>query len=299
MSENLSQATNVDPSLIVGNSPQDPLEVQHAIMAEVLPMFELDDVTFNQVVSDFVEKRVADLSTDAETNYVGFSGGGTSKFIGPDTPMLLSNLMSRDYFLDDNAAYTASFGYIRSYYKKLLAKHPDNPDKAYINAVLQGANMGQASYFETWYGVDANARLDLAADIVSEDVDRASIADFKRVAMCQERAGVAHDTLQILGLQSRFEAGTIEVKNEDGSTKSEEHAFVSVRNIDGTKVIFDPTNPKVIKNEDGLIVNATAAIYKMEDANAQTFIGELTESTKTDQGTVESRRREVTYTFKH
>lgn len=298
-SDPMNNSPSYDPSLMTGDIVVDPLENQHEVMAKVLPMFELGDEAFKLAVSEFVNKRVNELSVDAETKYVGYTGGGTEKFIGPHTPMMLSPLLTREYYLDDNAAYVASFEYVRQTYRKFLARHPENPDKAYINAVLQGANLGQATYFESWYSTNLGARLDVSADIVSEEVPEVSVADFKRIAACQERAGVAHNTLKIFGLSSRFEAGSVSVQNEEGGVYSEEHAFVSVKNIDGSKVIFDPTNPKYIKNKEGDIVNATASLYKMEDASASAFTGNLTESTRTDDGTNETRNREVTFTFRN
>ncbi len=232
------------------------------VMGEVLPLFDLDDETFAAAVTDFVDHRVGLLSKNAEDKELGLIG--TDKFIGPRTPMYLAYGIfgGREYYLDDQEAYTASFASVRAFYKKLAEKMP--PEKAYVNAVIKGSNLGQIQYFEGHRG-NNDKRQAVTGDIVSEDVPDASIRDFKGFAACLERAGVTHNTLLIFGVDSVMESGNLKTSHEDGQQTEEVHAFIAVTYPSGKRVVFDPTNPSFTENFQTNQLTAQASLFPIAE----------------------------------
>jgi|GEM_PF-2338790 len=288
------QSPTQDPSLIAGNTTSDYAAELGAMMERVVPIFELDDAAFAPAAKAYIDARVDELSPLASETTVGAAHGGTSKFIGPNTLMLGASLFSKGYYLDDNEAYEPAVGYTRSIYNSASARMA--PARAYVFSALRGVNYGQAIYFDSIIG-NPNASSRVSADIIDDDLpeSEASIRDFKYVAMCQERAGVAHNSLLILGIRSRLERGTISVVNEDGSIDSESHAFLTVERDDGSRYIFDPTNPIMTRNEDGLISDIKPALYKIDSPHTTTITGTLKGYAKTADSLQETRSRQVTY----
>lgn len=268
-------------------------EQRRTIMERVLPILELEGEEFDNAVTAFVTARIDELPKHSSTPSISMVHGGTSEFIGPETAMVASGIMTRPYYLDDPKAYEASFSYVKKYYEQFKSKLP--ADRAYLNAVIAGTNYGQAQYFETYAG-DPAARLRAMADIIDDDVpESSSIADFKKIAVCQERAGVVHNTLLILGIDSKFETGYMSVENEDGTVDREAHAFLTATNSAGERVLFDPTNPILIKDESGNVVSIAPTHFKMNDTTGMEVDGDIKERTIVDGKQEVTRSRRVTY----
>jgi hypothetical protein len=286
-----------------GEAVQNPdaIENMHAVMERVLPIFELEGEDFDNAVHEFVAARTVELESHGTESSIGHHDGGTDKFIGPDTAMVGSMLMSKPYYMDDPSAYEIPFKNMKQYYDLYKTKLPT--DRAYLNAAVNGVNLGQAQYFESIVG-DPGAHRMVMADIIDFDdldvstPDNGSIADFKKVAMCQERTAVAHNTLKILGVDSRYETGYVSVMNEDGSEQGEPHGFVTFLNTQGGRVLFDPTNPVLVRNERSEITTISPFHFKIGDMADNKAHGVLVERTVTDGELVVTRSRELTYTFK-
>lgn len=286
-----------DPSLTTGNVEPDSLELLHAQMAEAIPMFEAEDEIFNEWVSEYVSKRSTELSKASKVGAVDIASGGTNDFIGPETPMRAGLLLGgRPYYLNDTKAYEASFATVRNWYNGLKSKLP--PEQAYLNAVVRGANVGQALYFESIFG-DAQKRMLALGDIINDDEPESlSISDYKGAAQCLERAGITHNTLKIFGIDSTLEVGKIEKTDEPGTTLAESHAFLTVVSPTGNKYIFDPTNPVVTWSPDHKKAELKPAMYKLDDPNALTYDATLQEFSRTPEGQVEAtKHHEIKYTF--
>ncbi len=270
------------------------MEIRLAVMEQVLPIFELEGDEFDAAAAVFVAQRSTELSEHDTSRTVGHDHGGTEEYISSETEMLSSTLFSRPYYLDDLSAYTTSFEIVKGDFENLKAKF--SVDKAYLNAVIRGANAGQARYFKSIRG-NLLEYSNILADVISDDEEspRISIADLKRVAICQERAAVVHNTLQIFGIDSRFEAGDLSVKNEDGSVDSEHHAFITFSNNEGERYVFDPTNPVITKDGDGNIISLAPNLIKVQPDSPGHVVGTLKSYGITDGKRVETRKREITY----
>lgn len=277
--------------------PAENVELRNA-MNEVVPMFEIDqEQAETAAVSDYVQRRMGELSESDPGEAIGLVSGGTDKFIAPDTPMIMSALMSKPYYLNDPGAYEKAFPYIKRSYEGMVTSL--SPERAYLNAVLNGVNFGQIQYFGSIAG-DIDHRMAVAADFITDDDAEevpVSIADFNTSAMCQERAGIAHNGLLIYGVESKFEVGSLGVKKDDGTVESEPHAFLTITGTSGNRSIYDPTNPILIKDETGEVVSVRPAFWKLSpDEKGQQEV-QLREYTVTGGKPQESRNRTLIYTF--
>ncbi len=233
-------------------------------MTEVQPLLESPNgAEASEAAADYAAERAVELSTEDSNKPIDRDAGGTDRFIGPEAPLSMATL-GNAYHMDDPSAYEAAFAGIRSTYAQLREKMP--PEQAYLNAVIAGVNHGQAYYFRSYLGQD-KSRFAASLDIIDDDEvvkGATSIADYKDNALCLERAAVAHNSAHIYGVDTSLHIGRLTTTTEDGEASDEAHAFLVVPGIDGREFIFDPTNPIVIRNEDGTIAAARPSLYQRE-----------------------------------
>lgn len=291
----MSETFPSDPSATAGNQYVSPNQKLHEAMERVLPIFELEGGEFELAAQTYVRDRAAELSADAPKNSVGYAHGGTEHFIGPDRAMVASAMLGRAFYMDDNSAYTAAFPFVKSLYPQMASRLPQ--DKAYLNAVIGGANYGQAVYFESVKGdeVSMMRALEDFVDLDAPSQPEASIREFKKSAVCQQRAGVAHNTLQIFGVTSRLVNGDLEVAHTDGSNSREHHAFLLVEGTDGRSYIFDPTHPVQIKNHDNGVVHLKPSVYPLQDSSSRELSVTLKEFSVQDGQQTESHSYDLIY----
>jgi hypothetical protein len=308
----------------------DPLEVQvseraeqeaslRQTMAEIVPMFDMEPEAGRDSFSTFVDRRIEELSSlpgddnldvSDPSKKIGLFYGGSDAFLPSDVEMVSTALTSRPYYLDDPNAYKQVFDSLSALYKE--ASRPDrDAQSVFFSAAVSATNVEQANYFGSTYGDEAG-RQAVLEDIIdfsdSEEARRISIADLKGVAMCQERAGVAHNTLQILGFtSSKFVSGflrdaheheTIMEESEEkggGSTGTEgAHAFVRFTGANG-EYIFDPTNPIIVRAENQAVLAIKPAIYKIEDPSSGVQEVGMIDRTVLADGSSVDRVRNVVY----
>jgi hypothetical protein len=273
----MKSTSGTDPSLTAGSTPATPQEALSPAAYEAISLLEQGADTAAMAV--FLDRRTTELSLPAAETGVGSGSKGTDKFIGPEVNVELhyQPYLDRPHRLDDPQAYLASVPRIAEQFRQLQQRHPDMPrEKAYLNAVLRGVNRGQIDYFESIWG-NARGQKALMRDFFDADGELAppaSIAEFKRVARCQERAEVVHNTLLLFGIPSKLEIGTLRIRDAAGQRSEERHAFVITQDSSGNELLFDPTNPKLTKNEAGDIIEAEPSIQKLQldENNQQTVV---------------------------
>ena len=161
--------------------------------------------------------------------------------------------------MDDPAAYAKAFKWVKRQYAIGRENDPAGPARTtYMNAAIQGSVIGSLEYFGPHNGND-RSRMLIAGDIVGGDdahnpMAPVSIRDFGAAAKCVERAAVTHNTLRILGVDSRFNWGKLQLLGEGEVVKEEAHAWLTIKTDSGIHVLFDPTNPKLHKDKDGSVV---------------------------------------------
>ncbi|MDB5168647.1 MAG: hypothetical protein JWO41_3 [Candidatus Saccharibacteria bacterium] len=255
MSEIAPSTPVTDPTVIAAH------ERLQASMADILPLFELDAETGAAAFHDYITQKSTELAVEDGGKTISAGSGGTDTFIGPETNLLIGT-MYRDFRMDDPKAYEASLSFIKQQFNDLKDKMPH--DRAYMNAVIAGATVGQVDYFGS-VGGSAEKMAKISADLISEDVaPYVSISEYGQAAMCNQRSAVVHNTLHLFGVGSRLELGNLGTINPDGSVTQEQHAFLTIQNSKGQRVIFDPTNPIAYRNEEGVATWVKPALYPVK-----------------------------------
>ncbi len=122
-----------------------------------------------------------------------------------------------------------------------------------------------------------------------------SISDNKRGALCTERAAVAHNLFQFLGMESHFILGSMKEKNANGE-KDERHSFLLIKPSD-TYLIFDPTNPtycygdkELTKLQQYLPYTIDTGMSELPKADSS-FSGEAIINFKNDNGAKDIKKK--------
>jgi hypothetical protein len=269
------------------------------IKEQVKPLLALQGKEAASAANDFVRQRVAELSDASHTIAVGNSYPDTDEFIPPEAKSVAASFFDKPYHFDDLEAYTAALPAIQRVYGELKATTADD-DQAYLNAVVHGANEGQVVYFGSYHG-DTEARAQIVQDTIEYDNPTPaplSVANLKGVAECQERAGVAHNTLQIFGVDSTFHAGTLTDTDAEGVQHTGTHAFLTFTNTVGEQYIFDPTNPVLVRNENEVVIVARPALYKLDPNHQGSQQAQVKSFHFADGALMPDPPQTVTYDFK-
>lgn len=247
-------------------------ELEH-VMAQAIPLFEAEDDQAVTHFAEFIDRRVDELSAGSseDKGAIGSEVLVEEGFIAEDRNMYIS-MLSKPVVMDDRTAYSTAAPYVKHFF----ADMPESLSQraAYVNAVIRAANFGQAAYFKSYVG-DFHQREQISGDFISDEPstgansDVVSISDFEGAAMCLERAALVHNTLHIFGLRSTLVLGKMGdlAEGKDGIVR---HAFLVVEGSDGTKYLFDPTNPRTLKNTEGVIIQIEPNTAKLElDENGE------------------------------
>lgn len=235
------------------------------VQDQYLALVGLDDAEYSQAAAAFVHDRVEQLQNEAWSGEsIGFDTGNLQGFIG-DKTVISPTRMGSGYRLDDHTVYNHIPPLMKTFYNDILSKVGGDATKAYINAAFHTAQYVQQQYFGSVAG-DLKARYALDLDIIDDDMPTdlvKSVAEVGTAAVCMERAAIANNTLQILGLKPVLEIGQL---TSEKHTKPEDHAYLFVASATGQEYLFDPTNPKLVFDESNNLVATTPSLYPVGDA---------------------------------
>ena len=139
-------------------------------------------------------------------------------------------------------------------------------------------------------------------DMPSPESKNYSVSDNKEGALCTERAAVAHNLLQFMGIESHFVLGNMVEKTASGE-KDERHSFLLIKPGD-TYLIYDPTNPTYCYGDEELTefqqylpYTIDTGMKELSNANS-TFTDEAITRFKNRDGTKGSKKKcDRTYTI--
>lgn len=285
-----NELTNSSPANLAA-AYQEQLE---QAMSVVVPMLGLESEAMQTELSTYVHQRVDELSPTSDTESVSLGQGGTERYINRDVEMAPGIFYVRPFKLDDTAAYEASIPYIAEAFSVL--SDLEDAKRSYITAVLRGVNLGQAVYFESYEG-SPSRHAKITDLLVDDNQEGLSISSFGDAAICLQRAAVAHNTLHIFGISSRLEVGKLSHTSDQGEEISEAHAFLTIIGSDGTKYIFDPSNPIKHVNEVGQTVYIEPAIYELNPDEEGRQMVSLAEYTIDGGVTKQTGSKTITYTL--
>lgn len=279
------------------NSPE-TVDDYTRVSQQVENLLTLNDNEFSQSVGGFVSARVAELieQKPPKTELSGLSGNYKG-FLRPDSEVI-PYFLGTGFYVNDDDIYNLALRHARDFRTLFAPKLENDPEKLYRNVAIWATQYAQQEYFGNLGPSEEGkiARQSLLArgeDIEEENVLPTSIAEFKNVAMCAERAAVANNILRFFGMNPVFVMGELRV----GDQKSALHAYLVFKNSNGQDTIYDPTNPsKTYKNESGVITYPAAYVVGNE------FLGTLGASAEFVHKTQDQRQgndqvKEESYVF--
>jgi hypothetical protein len=243
--ESLEKKENIDESLA---------DIQLILNIE-------DHETQEKAMDILIEKRLHELLKEApvkqkQLSTISLSNETQSDFIHSETE-IKRNMMVDGFKINDTEIYKILLKTISEFYKKW--------DKPPIKSVIfNSIVIALGKYFGNYYDEgdtnNANQQLYLAhSNQDSEEINLKELKE-KRVAVCAEKASVAHNYLKFLGYDSHL----VFSNNCKLGESNDNHAYICLSGKNG-KFIFDPTNPVIISNLKNEVSSISAALYKISD----------------------------------
>ncbi len=212
-----------------------------------------------QATQYYINKRLQELASEKSESQATISlASNTAKsdFIQADTEVKRSLLVD-GFNINDPAIYDEllkSFANFHHQWNKPNMRSIVGPSIIYA----------LGNYFGNHISTDAteSKNREYYMDRSSVDSETINLQELKgqKLAVCAEKASVAHNYLKFLGINSHLIFST-DCKLGDSN---DGHAYICFATKNG-KFIFDPTNPAITENADGSINSVNPAIYKISD----------------------------------
>lgn len=233
---------------------------------QIVDLISQNDETYAAQKNAFLTARLGQLESETSPYegpmhaYRGHHDG----FIAPTTDVR-PVARSAGFRLDDPRAYSLAldaFRAVESGQEVALHHHA-----GYVGTAIAAAQMAQEVYFgnikPTPEQEDAR-NVAMAQGLLSgEATEPFSIKELQNVALCTERAALAHNMLKVLGVQTKIVFGRMRV--EDGNSFG--HTFLQVEDGQGGSMIYDPTNPWLTYNEAQQITHSEPAKYPLPEVH--------------------------------
>lgn len=228
---------------------QDPVSPE-VLKSQILDILsEEDDVVFEDRVHEFVSKRADLLEEQVEQREVSGFTKPIRGFIGSET-IIKPVVVGAGFKLDDPEIYTKLFDTLREMYGKKDWREIATGDR-YRQFLLHGIQTSLARYFgPKAAGAFASREASIwrGTTLDEEELDEPfSIADFKGRAFCAERSAVTQNLQAVLGFDTVMVIGNQKI----GDKPEQYHAWNIVTNSRGEPVLYDPTQPQLVKEGNG------------------------------------------------
>lgn len=206
---------------------------------------ELNSLNTEDEIKEFVRKRIDYLEKNSKVRKISNAqmiddkvvyGNNYEGYINSDSPITTSFMVDPFYINDFNLYY--------DFVKQIKGKDLSNLLSIFYEFL---------SYTKELFNFKGEQKNRESVYLQERDGE-ISIADFyhNKSALCSERSAAVHNLASFLNIKSYLIFGELDV---DG--KSESHAYNIFQAVDGTLILYDPTNPVII-NRDGNISYAPA-----------------------------------------
>ncbi len=244
--------------------PEEKIDKLEEIMVDLETIIEIEEPeTQKQAIQVFIEKRLEELEKEVSEKQSILSLVGNKaedQFIHPETE-IKRNWMFDGFNVNDPEIYTVLLENFGKFYKHW---NKPNPRSIIGHSIIYALS----EYFGNHFSVEnTNARnCEFYKDHTTTDSRTVDLAELKEksLAVCAEKATVAHNYLKFLGMDSYV----IFSDNCKLGDSNDGHAYIIFSTKNG-KFIFDPTNPILIEDSEGKINSVNPALYKIpeEDFN--------------------------------
>lgn len=217
---------------------------------------------------EYIEKRVATLSEAAKSGEMSHVGRGIHKgFLGLKME-IRRNMIVDPFVMDDNDLYTDLFETIQKF--KATNGWKEKTLREIIPIAIQWT---LSKYFGN---IDAGSNTETQnqefyLDHTSADSPSISIKELKGkgFAVCAEKGAAAQNLLAFVGLESNLIASSgcrIPAEAKEGA-----HYYILVNGPKGD-AIYDPANPRLIRDKDGKLISYGPAMYPVTKEQSQSLV---------------------------
>lgn len=214
---------------------------------------------------DFVERRIAALSENAESGEMSHLGRGIHKgFLGPKME-IRRNMMVDPFVMDDQDLYADLLETARKF------KGAEGWKEKSLREIMPNAIQWTLSKYFGNIAAGANTETqnrEFYLDHTSADSPSISIKELKGkgFAVCAEKAAAAQNLLTFVGMETELIASSgCRIPAEAGE---EAHYYILVHGPKGD-MIYDPANPRLLLGKDGKLTSYGPAMYPITEEQSQ------------------------------
>lgn len=252
------------PSPSENQPPSERSPEYRKILAELEPLIGASETEQR----DYIKKRLAVLSENAETGEMSHVGHGIHKgFLGPEMK-IRRNMIVDPFVVDDPDLYADLFKTVREF------KEAEGWKERSLREIVPSAVQWTLSKYFGNVAAGSNTEMqnrEFYLDHSSVDSSSVSAKELKGkgFAVCAEKAAAAQNLLAFVGMESDLIASSgcrIPVEAEEDA-----HYYILIH---GPKreMIYDPTNPRMTLDKDGRITNYSPAMYPVTQEQAQQLV---------------------------
>ena len=242
------------------NFDEDKINKTEEVIQEIQSFLSIENLEMQkEIIQKFIEKRLQQLQKECPEKQKTLSLTGSKaegQFILPDTEIKRSWIVD-GFKINDPEIYNVLLQTFGKFYK-----HWNNPNLRSItgHAITYSLIDYFGNYIST-QNTEAKNR-EFYSDHTTSDSQTINLKELKgkNLAVCAEKASVAHNYLKFLGVDSHI----IFSDNCKLGEAEEGHAYIIFSTKNGN-FIFDPTNPILVEQSDGKINAINPAIYKISE----------------------------------
>lgn len=233
---------------------EERLDKHKEILNQLQSIFDIKDLELQEKEALlFINKRIEELESEGHEGRVitGLRGKQVeNSFISSNDGIFPSHL-GAEIKINDPDIYNALLHSLQQV--NLVNKAGDNMDAS--DAIV----FALGNYFGNYYGSEDTTKMHNAFASSSKGV--MDLKDFKGqgLAVCAEKAPVAHNYYKFLGMDSN-----LILSNLTCQSQKMPHAYVLLRTEKG-KFISDPTNPIIFRDKEMKIVGIRSGQYKISE----------------------------------
>lgn len=198
-----------------------------------------------------IDERLAELQQESPEKQKDFGTKDVmGKFIHPETE-IIKRYGFDTLKLNDPDVYKVLLEAFSAYHKtwKIDTKQ----------IVMQSVDRALGLYFGNAYTNDHTVSENIRFYIDHGDPENINLSELKgkRIAVCSEKASLAHNYLKFLGVDSHL-ISSLNCKLTEGNNDSHAYNLISTKN---GEFLYDPSNPVIIRDAQDEILTTDAAVY--------------------------------------
>ena len=248
------------PSIEQQDKPEEKADKAEEMMAGLQDILHIEDVEAQkEAVDNYIGERLKELAKEVPAKQRMLSlvnSRAEGQFIHPETE-IKRNLIVDSLRINDPEIYKYLLASFAKFYKSW---NKPEVKKTTGHSIIYALG----DYFGNYLGTgNTEARnVEFYMDHTTANSEPINLSELKgkKLAVCAEKATVAHNYLKFLGIDSHVIFSN-DCKLDESNNG---HAYVVYANKKG-RFIFDLSNPVLIEDANGKITGVNPAIYKISE----------------------------------